>query len=120
MSNLKILVYNVYMKNYHQAFIENLKTIRKSRQISQALLAEKCNVSNGTIGNIECGITKPSFDLIFQMAEALEIPVSELFKTNENSTKQNITIEQKNKIKKTISSKIEKTLKEILTSVDSI
>lgn len=49
--------------------------------MTQAQLAEYCNVSNGTIGNIECGITKPSFDLIIKIADILKISPAEFFKT---------------------------------------
>ena len=52
------------MIDYQKCFIENMKFYRKQKGLSQAQLAEACDVSNGTIGNIECGATKPSFDLI--------------------------------------------------------
>ena len=71
------------MTSYQENFIQNLKFYRKRAGLSQAELAEKCNVSNGTIGNIECGTTKPSFDLIFILASALKVPTSELFKSAE-------------------------------------
>lgn len=71
------------MTSYQANFIQNLKFYRKRAGISQAELAEKCNVSNGTIGNIECGMTKPSFDLIFLIANALKLPPTELFKSAE-------------------------------------
>lgn len=67
------------MDNVQEIFIENLKSFRKSRRITQAKLAEFCNVSNGTIGNIECGKTKPSFDLMVQMASVLNISVADFF-----------------------------------------
>ena len=41
--------------------------------------------SNGTIGNIECGLTKPSFDLILQIAEVLEIKPELLFVGDDNT-----------------------------------
>lgn len=68
------------MVEYQADFIRNMKFYRKRAGLSQAQLAERCNVSNGTIGNIECGITKPSFDLIFAIAEAVKVPPAELFK----------------------------------------
>lgn len=71
------------MTSYQANFIQNLKFYRKRAGVSQAELAEMCNVSNGTIGNIECGMTKPSFDLIFSIAAALKIPADELFKSAE-------------------------------------
>ena len=61
------------MVDYQKCFIENMKFYRNQKGFSQAQLAEACDVSNGTIGNIECGGTKPSFDLIIQIADKLEI-----------------------------------------------
>ncbi len=61
------------MERYQQEFVDNLKKYRKKRGLSQERLAELCNVSTGTIGNIECGIGKPSFDLLVTMANVLGI-----------------------------------------------
>lgn len=72
------------MIDYQKCFIENMKFYRKQKGLSQAQLAEACDVSNGTIGNIECGATKPSFDLIIQIADILEIKPESLFYTSEN------------------------------------
>lgn len=44
------------MNEYQQEFIENLRKYRKTRGYSQEKFAELCDVSTGTIGNIECGI----------------------------------------------------------------
>ncbi|MBQ2125227.1 MAG: helix-turn-helix transcriptional regulator [Spirochaetales bacterium] len=67
----------------HVVFIQNLKRIRKLKNLSQAQLAELCEVSTGTIGNIECGLAKPSFDLILTMAEILKIHPAYLFATDD-------------------------------------
>ena len=72
------------MADYHKCFIENVKFYRKQKGMSQAQLAEACEVSNGTIGNIECGMTKPSFDLIIQIANKLEVKPESLFFSPEN------------------------------------
>jgi len=60
-----------------------MRHYRNIKGISQAQLAELCNVSNGTIGNIECGITKPSFDMILKIAEKLDIQPELLFHISE-------------------------------------
>ena len=62
-----------------------MKLYRHRSGISQARLAEMCDVSNGTIGNIECGITKPSFDLILQIARSLGIKPATLFFSPDDS-----------------------------------
>lgn len=79
MSSEDFLSYNEVMVDYQQCFIENMKLYRKKKGISQAQLAEACDVSNGTIGNIECGITKPSFDLILLIADRLGVKPESLF-----------------------------------------
>jgi transcriptional regulator with XRE-family HTH domain len=67
------------MDTYQKCFIENLKYYRKQAGLSQAKLAELCDVSNGTIGNIECGVTKPSFDLMILIARVLHVQPEQLF-----------------------------------------
>ena len=70
------------MTTYQANFIQKMRFFRKRAGITQSKLAEICNVSNGTIGNIESGITKPSFDLIIKIAEAVNVPPSKLFDTD--------------------------------------
>ena len=67
------------MTDYQRCFIENEKFYRKKCGFSQSRLAELCDVSTGTIGNIECGITKPSFDLIVTLADRLHTTPEALF-----------------------------------------
>ncbi|MBQ3798891.1 MAG: helix-turn-helix transcriptional regulator [Treponema sp.] len=74
------------MDQYQQEFIENLKKYRKKRGLSQERLAELCNVSTGTIGNIECGIGKPSFDLLVTMANVLGIHPARLLSDDEKKS----------------------------------
>ncbi|MBQ3024228.1 MAG: helix-turn-helix transcriptional regulator [Spirochaetaceae bacterium] len=71
------------MLDNHSLFIKNLKKYRKHKNLSQAQLAELCNVSTGTIGNIECGLANPSFDLILTMAEILKIHPAYLFASDD-------------------------------------
>ncbi len=74
------------MLDYQQVFIENLKRIRKSQSLTQAQLAELCDISNGTIGSIECGIAKPSFDLIIKFSEILQVSPASFFEETEQQT----------------------------------
>ncbi len=69
------------MTDYQENFIQKMRFYRKRTGLTQAQLAELCSVSNGTIGNIECGITKPSFDLIIKIADSIKVQPAELFKT---------------------------------------
>lgn len=77
------------MEKYQQALINNLKKYRLKNKISQAQLAELCDVATGTIGNIECGVAKPSFDLLIAMARVLSVTPSELLEDKETKEKDN-------------------------------
>lgn len=70
------------MHKYQQEFVENIKKYRMKSGFSQSYLAELCDVATGTIGNIECGIAKPSFDLIIKMSEVFQIHPALLFSEN--------------------------------------
>ena len=67
------------MSSYQVEFIENLKYYRSKKGISQAKLAELCDCGTGTIGSIESARQNPSFDLLYKIAEVLEIHPADLF-----------------------------------------
>ncbi|MCM1322225.1 MAG: helix-turn-helix domain-containing protein [Bacteroides sp.] len=71
------------MDKYQRDFVTNVKYLRCKKGFSQAQFAEACNVATGTIGNIECGIAKPSFDLIITMATVLSVEPAEFFASTE-------------------------------------
>ena len=77
--NIKNILYTERMGSYQAAFIENLKYYRSKKELSQARLAELCDCGTGTIGSIESARQYPSFDLLFRMAEVLEIHPADLF-----------------------------------------
>ena len=57
---------------------ENIKTIRKSKGLSQEELAVKLNVVRQTISKWEHGLSVPDSDALLSLSEALETPVSVL------------------------------------------
>ncbi len=71
---------------FQDDFIENLKSYRKEKGVSQEKLAEICDCATGTIGCIECGRTLPSFEMIVKIATALKIHPADLFLRNASST----------------------------------
>lgn len=106
------------MADYQKCFIENMKFYRKQKGLSQAQLAEACDVSNGTIGNIECGVTKPSFDLIIQIADKLDIKPEILFYSSENKDfkyeiSDKLSKDQLKRIKEVFSSAINNAMDEL-------
>ena len=57
---------------------ENIKTIRKSKGLSQQELAVRLNVVRQTISKWEQGLSVPDSDMLILISEALETPVSTL------------------------------------------
>ena len=67
------------MDTYLDVFRMNMKFYREKRGISQTQLSIACNCGTGTIGGIESGKAKPSFDMIIKIAEALNVHPADLF-----------------------------------------
>ena len=61
---------------------ENIKTIRRSKGLSQQELAVKLNVVRQTVSKWEKGLSVPDSDLLISLSEALETPVSTLLGEN--------------------------------------
>ena len=61
-------------------FNEKLKSARKGAKITQVELAEKLNVTQGTIANWERGAREPDVETIKAIAAALSVPVELFFK----------------------------------------
>lgn len=63
----------------------NIALYRKKKNMTQADLAEKVNISRTHMGNIEApNVVKPiSMELAFDIADTLEVPVSALFNMND-------------------------------------
>ena len=65
---------------------DNIKTIRKSKGLSQEELAIKLNVVRQTISKWEQGLSVPDSDLLVSLSDALDTSVSTLL--GENITEQ--------------------------------
>ena len=61
---------------------ENLKTIRKSKGLSQQELAVKLNVVRQTVSKWEQGLSVPDSDMLISISEVFETPVSTLLGEN--------------------------------------
>ncbi len=57
---------------------ENIKTIRKSKGLSQQELAVRLNIVRQTVSKWEQGLSVPDSDMLIFLSEALETPVSTL------------------------------------------
>ena len=73
--------HNIIMnKNIYNNFINNLKKLRKQKNISQRTLSEFIGCDSSYIRNIEARKHKPSFDKLIDIANYFEIEFIELFK----------------------------------------
>ena len=61
---------------------ENIKTIRKSKGLSQEELAVKLNVVRQTVSKWEQGLSVPDADMLISVSEVLDTPVSTLLGEN--------------------------------------
>ena len=66
---------------------ENIKSIRKSKGLSQEELAIKLNVVRQTISKWEQGLSVPDSEMLISISEVLEIPVSTLLGETISETK---------------------------------
>ncbi len=66
---------------------ENIKTIRKSKGLSQEELAIKLNVVRQTISKWEQGLSVPDSEMLISISEVLETPVSTLLGENISESK---------------------------------
>ncbi len=69
--------------NVKKQFGNKLKKIRKSKSITQEKLSEMSNMDRSYISDVERGVKNISLEKINKLATALEVPLSELFKFNE-------------------------------------
>ena len=67
----------------------NMKYYREQKKISQSQLAIGADCTNGLIGQIEAGTTKPSFERIVNIANALNVHPADLFLRNASTTVSN-------------------------------
>ena len=66
---------------------ENIKTIRKSKGLSQEEFAIKLNVVRQTVSKWERGLSVPDSDMLITISDVLETPVSVLLGEKVSETK---------------------------------
>ncbi|MDS0525249.1 XRE family transcriptional regulator [Clostridium sp. SHJSY1] len=70
------------MKDININIGENLKKIRKSRFLTIDALSANSGVSKSMISEIERGIRNPSINILWNLANALKIPLNSFLKDN--------------------------------------
>ena len=75
------------MDRKKQAFLKKLGNriieLREAKGINQTLLAEKCDKDKQSINRLEKGNVNPSAYYLFQIANALDVSLGELFNVDE-------------------------------------
>lgn len=70
-------------KDRYQQFGLNVVYYRKKKRLSQTELAELADLHRTYISAIELGKVGVSFDVLFRLSDALEIPTKKLFEFRE-------------------------------------
>lgn len=70
-------------KDLYQQFGLNVVYYRKKKRLSQTQLAELVDIHRTYVSSIELGKVSVSFDILFKLAEVLEVPASKLFEIRE-------------------------------------
>ena len=65
------------------AVTNNLKDIRKERNLNQAELAQGTGTCSKSISRIECGKRNASLEVALRMAKYLELSVEDIFQIEE-------------------------------------
>ena len=67
------------MVNVSSHVAQRIKYYRKLKGITQKELGEKIGVKHNTVSSYENGVNEPEQDLLFKIADALDISINDLF-----------------------------------------
>ena len=65
--------------DFYELLGKRIKFLREKARLTQEKLAEKAGISLDYLGKIEVSINKPGIKTILKLANALELPIKELF-----------------------------------------
>lgn len=68
-----------HVRERRERFGDVVREHRLAAGLSQEALAERCGVDRKSISRMETGAFSPRLDSVFNVADALNIPVSDLF-----------------------------------------
>jgi transcriptional regulator with XRE-family HTH domain len=67
------------MEDTKKIFGSRIRSLRKAKGLTQESLAERAGISVDFVSLIERGINAPSFEVLWRLANALELSLSEVF-----------------------------------------
>lgn len=104
------------MANFSKKLGHRIREIRKLKNLSQELLAEKANISSKYIGEVERGESSISATLLNDIAIALLTPISEIMQYDHKDDNEKL----KNEIYKFIDHADSKTIQKLYLLVKHI
>ena len=106
------------MLKIQQILSENIKKNRVKRNLTQAQLAEKCNISTTFLGYIETGKKFPSPENLQKIAEAMGLKYFELFVEDETENPRKVIHQAFEEVKKNIIKDIDSVYTQIAKDQD--
>lgn len=100
------------MRSAQELLIENLRAIRLSQNLTQVQLAEKAGLSNTIVGDIEQGRRRPGLQTLEKIANALNVPIAQLFYDSQSNNYSPAGIEEKEELRAFLYRLIDKALDE--------
>ncbi|OMF15502.1 MULTISPECIES: helix-turn-helix domain-containing protein [Paenibacillus] len=104
-----------------------IKSLRKSKGLTQANLGEQVDLPQPYIGGIEKGERNISLDTLQKLLEALNITPAELFNSYENKLQNKETLEILDRINESLSNRsteeikiVESFVQDILKTIDNL
>ncbi len=82
-------------------FTDNLKFLRKERNISQQEIADYLNITRQAYNNYENGKREPDYEILLKLGEYFEVTVDDLLNSNIMDTDENLIILNRNAKKMT-------------------
>lgn len=74
--------------SYKKIVGQQIKTIRRQKNITQSDLAENCGIYRTYLSRIECGVANPSLITLINLACAMDVPPYLLLHTGAESVAQ--------------------------------
>ena len=69
-------------KEITEAVAARIKYYRRTRDLSQESLALRANINPAYFGQVERGLKCPTVDTLYKISKALEVPITELLRTD--------------------------------------
>jgi len=97
---------------------KRIQFYRKLRQLSQATLAERVDISIVALGQIERGIRYPTADTLSRITNSLEVDICELFMENEiPEGNRHLLARFKNDVLKSVLNSVQKSVQKSVEAV---